>query len=205
MEAKLDRDTFFVNQKHAALGKSKYYVYDDAGAPLFYVERPVKPLQKADISIYHDDSKREHVLTIRQDHRYAALKREYTLIDVTDGHEVGRFQRDNIKSLFRRHWVVSNGSTAPIAHAREDSPAMAAIRRVFEWVPYVSLVVGFIRTNFQISVVNDSGQEVRAGAFNRKLALTDKYVLDMSDDRERRLDRRIALALGILLDTGEAR
>lgn len=205
MEAKLDRDTFYVNQKHTAWGKSKYYVFDDAGTPLFYVERPVKPLQKADISIYADDSKREHVLTIRQDHRYAALKREYTLVDMSDGHEVGHFVRDNVKSLFRRHWVVSNGTPEPIAHAREDSPAVAAIRRVFEWVPYVSLVVGFIRTNFQISVVNDRGQEERAGAFNRKLALTDKYVLDLSDDRARRLDRRIALALGILLDTAEAR
>jgi hypothetical protein len=164
MSERLDRDTFFVNQKHAAWGKSKYYVFDDAGAPLFYVERPVKPFQKADISVYHDDSKREHVLTIRQDHRYAALRREYTLVDMADGHEVGRFKRDNIKSLFRRHWEVSNGTSAAIAHAREDSVALAAVRRILEWVPYVGIVTGFIRTNFQISVIQDSGTEVRVSA-----------------------------------------
>ena len=54
---KLDRDTFLVNQKHRAWMKTKYYVFDESGAPLFYVERPVKPLRKADIVIYDDDTK----------------------------------------------------------------------------------------------------------------------------------------------------
>ena len=33
----------------------------------------------------------------------------------------------------------------------------------------------------------------------------DRYVLDMSGDLSRTLDRRIALALGVMLDTGERR
>ena len=43
------------------------------------------------------------------------------------------------------------------------------------------------------------------GRFNRKLTLFDKYVLDMTSDGARTLDRRIAVALGVLLDTGERR
>jgi len=40
---------------------------------------------------------------------------------------------------------------------------------------------------------------------NRKFTILDRYVLDLTVDKEHRLDRRIALALGILLDTGERR
>ena len=47
--------------------------------------------------------------------------------------------------------------------------------------------------------------EQQVGTFNRKLSFGDKYKLDLTADPDRRLDRRIALATGILLDTGEAR
>jgi hypothetical protein len=113
--------------------------------------------------------------------------------------------RHNIKSWFRRAWHVTHPEGNAIAAAREDTAWLAAVRRVLEWVPYVSIVVGFVRTNFQIYIVGADGVETRAGAFNRKLSFGDKYKLDLGDDAQRLLDRRIALALGIMLDTGEAR
>ena len=39
------------------------------------------------------------------------------------------------------------------------------------------------------------------GHMNRKFQLRDRYVLDLSGDHERRLDRRVAIALAIGLDT----
>ena len=43
------------------------------------------------------------------------------------------------------------------------------------------------------------------GEFNRKFTLLDRYVLDLTHDLQRTLDRRVALALGVMLDTGERR
>jgi hypothetical protein len=43
------------------------------------------------------------------------------------------------------------------------------------------------------------------GEFNKKFSLRDRYVLDLTADKSRFLDRRIALAVGVLLDTGERR
>jgi hypothetical protein len=43
------------------------------------------------------------------------------------------------------------------------------------------------------------------GEFNRKLTLFDRYVIDVRGDVEGILDRRVALALGVMLDTGERR
>jgi uncharacterized protein YxjI len=39
------------------------------------------------------------------------------------------------------------------------------------------------------------------GHLNRKFQLRDRYVLDVSGDTERKLDRRLAVALAIGLDT----
>jgi hypothetical protein len=205
LATKLDRDRFLVNQKHRSWMKSKYYVFDETGAPLFYVERPVKPLRRSDITIYHDDTRAAAVLTVRQDHGYAALRRQYTLTDSESGDSIAHFDRDNIRSLLRRAWTITNPEGTVVAGAREDTAWIAAIRRVFEWVPYVRILVAFVRTNFRLYVVDASGGEQSVGAFNRKLSLGDKYVLDLTDDPGRLLDRRIAIALGILLDTGEAR
>lgn len=205
LATKLDRDKFLVNQKHRSWMKSKYYVFDESGAPLFYVERPVKPLQRSDITIYHDDSRAVAALTIRQDHGYAALHRQYTLIGSESGDAIAHFDRDNIRSLFRRAWTISHPDGSVVAGAREDTAWIAAARRVVEWIPYVSILAGFVRTNFRLHVVGEGGVETSVGAFNRKLSFGDKYALDLTDDPGRLLDRRIALALGILLDTGEAR
>jgi hypothetical protein len=41
--------------------------------------------------------------------------------------------------------------------------------------------------------------------FNRKFTILDRYVLDLSKDSARVLDRRVALAMGVMLDTGERR
>jgi len=43
------------------------------------------------------------------------------------------------------------------------------------------------------------------GEFKRKFTILDRYVLDMSGDPQRLMDRRVALALGVMLDTGERR
>jgi uncharacterized protein YxjI len=206
---KLDRDSFLVNQRHRSWMKSKYYVYDDGGNPLFYVERPVKPLQRANITVYDDDSMASSVLVIRQDHGYAALKREYTLLDASSNAEIAHFSRHNIKSWLRRHWAVTSPDGAPLAHAREDTALLAGLRRVAElvlaFIPFGGLLGAAVRTNFRMLRVAEDGAEVQAGTFNRKFSIGDKYKLDLSEDPLRQLDRRVALALGIMLDTGEAR
>jgi hypothetical protein len=45
----------------------------------------------------------------------------------------------------------------------------------------------------------------KLGEFNRKFTLFDRYVLDMTADTSRAIDRRIALALGVMLDACERR
>jgi len=84
----------------------------------------------------------------------------------------------------------------PIAVALEDSILLSMLRRFF------GPLFGLLRTNFMIMSPDFSDV---LGELNRKLTLFDKYVLDLTHDPDRLLDRRIALALGVMLDTGEHR
>ncbi len=61
---------------------------------------------------------------------------------------------------------------------------------------------GFLRTN--VVFVRDRDED-GVGKFNRKCTLLDRHGLDLSAEAERTFDRRIALALGVMLDTGARR
>jgi hypothetical protein len=80
--------------------------------------------------------------------------------------------------------------------AREDSIILSLLRRL------LGPLFGFLRTNF---IIQAQGSEDVLGEFKRKFTILDRYVLDMSADPQRTVDRRVALALGVMLDTGERR
>ena len=200
---KFDRERFFLNQRRLSL-KEKYYIYDEHGAELFYVERPFQWWGRRDITIYEDDSKRAPVVFITQDHFWEVFHRDYTVAAV-EGQVLARLSRNNFKSLFRRAWDIAQTNTPTLMKAREDSVLLAAIRRIVDLIPYVALLGGIIKTDFHLLIMDSAGNERKIGSFNRRMSVFDKYVLDLSEDRERQLDRRVALAVGILLDTAEKR
>ena len=200
---KFDRDKFFINQKRLSF-KEKYYVYDEQGTELFYVERPIRVFARRNITVFGDDSKSEPLLFISQDHYWEIFHRSFTVADA-DGQVIAKLSRNNFTSLFRRGWIIMAPSGATIARAREDSLLLAAIRRIVQFIPFVALIGGIIKTDFHFLARDSTGNEQKIGAFNRRLTLFDKYVLDLTEDSERKLDRRVALAVGVLLDTAEKR
>ena len=72
---------------------------------------------------------------------------------------------------------------------------MAAIaRRVVDFIPDWGGLIP-IPYNFDILV-----DDRVVGSMNRKFRLRDRYVLDLSGDHERKIDRQVAVALAIGLD-----
>jgi hypothetical protein len=80
--------------------------------------------------------------------------------------------------------------------AKEDSIILSLLRRV------LGPLFGLLRTNF---LITRGDTDMVIGEFKRKFTILDRYVLDLSPDRRRDLDRRLGLALGVMLDTGERR
>jgi len=192
--ARFDRDKFFINRKVMSMG-GKYFIYDENNAQIFYVDRPTFKV-KAHFGVFGDESKNELLLNINQDSALAIINDSFTVLD-PNGVTLGQLKRSGWMSMIRRTWRILDASGAEIAHATEDSIWKALIRRM----PYLSIIGLFLRTNFNI--VRPSGEPV--GAFIRRITVADKHVLDLSADAGRQFDRRLAVALALVLDNAESR
>ena len=244
-----NRDQFLLRQKHFSISE-KYYVWDERGQPLLFVERPahllrnlgaflagvlgaivvgggiiavamatpekVKPFvilagviaaiitlisiavalsAKRHVNFYSDETKRELVLQVFQDKKVAIIRATYTIAD-SMGTVLAHLDKNYIYNLIRKRWYCSSPDGTLICIAKEDSVILSLLRRL------IGPLFGILRTNF-IFVAPDSEQVL--GEFNRKFTILDRYALDLKNDPARLLDRRIALALGVMLDTGERR
>ena len=164
-----------------------------AAVVLVVVSMSLRPLRH--VTVYRDESRAEVVLRVRQDQRVALLTRTYTVLTKA-GEPIATLRKTYIHNVVRKRWYVEAPDGRPLAKAIEDSMVLSLLRRVLG--PFF----GVLRTNFLL--VRGADEEV-VGEFNRKFTLLDRYVLDLSADPGRALDRRIALALAIMLDTGERR
>lgn len=157
----------------------------------------ISPLRH--IYFYADEGKKELLLHVKQDAKMQIVTATYTVVDPTDV-PIGAFSKNNFLSFFRKKWRGNDAAGNPLIVATEDSMILSLLRR------FLGPMFGLLRTNFILLHASDDASEMNVlGEFNRKFALTDKYVLDMSADRSHQIDRRLAVALGVLLDTGERR
>ena len=154
----------------------------------------MKLSKKRHVSFYTGEDRQVCVLEVLQDQKLHFINATYTVL-AADGTVLGQFRKNYLFNLIRRKWDVLDPSGNVTWVAREDSIILSLIRRV---VPYMSL----IRTNF---IFQRPGSDKIVGEFRRKMTILDRYSLDLTADRTRAFDRRVAVALGVMLDTGERR
>jgi uncharacterized protein YxjI len=163
-----------------------------AGAPVAFV-RQKKMAIKEDIRFFADESETEELFRIKARSMFDIGGARY---DVTDaaGAAIGTLEHAFKRSLFRSTWKVTDSDGGEVMTAQERSLPMAVARRLIDFVPEVG---GSIPIPYNFDFLMDGSV---VGHMNRKFQLRDRYVLDVSGDHERRLDRRLALALAIGLD-----
>jgi uncharacterized protein YxjI len=163
-----------------------------AGGPVAYV-RQKRMAIKEDIRFFADEQETQEAFRIKARSIFDIGSARY---DVTDAHgtPIGVLEHVFGKSLLRSTWRVTDADGGEGMTAQERSMPMAIARRVVDVVPSVGECVP---SPDNVDFVMD-GRTV--GHMNRKFQLRDRYVLDLSGDHERRLDRRMAIALAIGLD-----
>lgn len=152
-------------------------------------------LPRRHITIYTDEARTDPVLRITQDQKFSLMRAWYTVHCPEQG-PLGRYMKNYLFNWFRKQWVLFDLDGRRQMIAKEDSMILSLLRR------FLGPLFGLLRTNFIFMV---PGDDRVIGEFNRKFSLFDKYVLDLSADRAQQLDRRLGVALAILLDTGERR
>lgn len=154
----------------------------------------MKLSKKRHVSFYTNEDRTVCVLEVLQDQKFHFINATFTLLGA-DGTVLGRFRKNYLFNLIRRKWDVLDQNGKVVWVAREDSIILSLVRRL---VPFM----GLLRTNF---IFQRPGSDKVIGEFRRKMTILDRYVLDLTADRTRAFDRRIAVALGVMLDTGERR
>ena len=184
----------------APVGSPLRMVIGLAAVLLIFVGAPVVGIAlsvKRHVTFYRDESKRERLLTIIQDKKFQPITMTYTVRDAR-GRPIARLGKNWLFNVIRKRWYVwAPGPDRRLLFvAKEDSIILSLLRR------FLGPLFGLLRTNF---VFMPAGTDDVIGEFKRKFTILDRYVLDMSADPQQLMDRRIAIALGVMLDTGERR
>jgi uncharacterized protein YxjI len=164
------------------------------GAWLIFIYVAIRLSKKRHITFYRGQEGGEKILEVLQERKFEFLTTTFTIRDAK-GKSLARLHKNYLSNILRRKWRLLSISGHQMLLAQEDSIILSLLRRV------LGPLFGLLRTNF---VFVDSQQRI-VGEFQRKMTILDRYVLDMSADQNRRVDRRLALALGVILDTGERR
>ena len=161
------------------------------GGPIAFV-RQKRMAIKEDIRFYADEQETEELFRIKARSIFDIGSARYDVADA-QGTPIGVLEHLFGKSLLRSTWRVTDADGGEVMMAQERSVPMAIARRIVDFVPYGELVP--IPYNFDLVM---DGKVI--GHMNRKFQIRDRYVLDLSGDHDRRLDRRMAIALAVGLD-----
>jgi uncharacterized protein YxjI len=141
---------------------------------------------KEEVTIYTDDSKQYALFSFKR----LDLSSTY---DVTDpqGQPIGTFRKDFKASLLSSTWHLDQPGLG-VTTGSERSKAVAILRRVWDFIPYVENLPFAWPYHFDFTA---NGQETFS--VDKKFGLRDRYVVDIKDPR---LDRRLVIAQAVALD-----
>lgn len=164
-----------------------------AGGPVAFV-RQKKLAIKEDIRFFADESEAQELFRIKGRSFLDTGGSRYH-VTAAEGTEIGVLHHQFGKSLLRTTWVILDPNGVEIAIARERNPLTAILRRGVDFMGDVGMLIP-IPYNFDIL----AGEQA-IGKMDRKFQVRDRYVLDLTGDHDRTLDRRLAIAMAIGLDT----
>jgi uncharacterized protein YxjI len=205
-----EQDRFLIRQRVRLVG-NQYEIYlpgpdgRTEGDLVAFVQQKLAAL-KEDIRFYGDTDKRQELFRLKARQAFDPTAR-YKVTD-PEGNPIGELAKDFKASLAQSKWHLYMPGGAS-AWARERSLPVALLRRAIGLVGLVPLLGALfdllanlipIPYHFDFYI-----GERQIGSLERRYGLRDRYVLDLADDVEHAIDRRVALALAVSMDALQAR
>jgi hypothetical protein len=186
----IEQNIFEFRKQFFKLAGGAFRVYGANQQLLLFSEQKAFKLRE-DFRVYSDEAKTNQVMAIRtpQIIDFAAT---YDVFEMPSGEKAGSLRRKGMKSIIRDEWEILDPNGLLIGKIEEDSMLLALIRR---------FATSLIPQKYHFTV---SGQVV--GSFQQHFnPFVYRATMDLSPDTGRLLDRRLALATGILLLAIEGR
>ncbi len=141
------------------------------------------------------------VMTLLQKEGWQFARQTFTLV-LPGGPTIAVFRRNLFRHAIRSTWhIYSPDGTTLLWSVTEASLFMAVVRRLLLMMTRFSSRT-LPNFSFVFSVVRGGRTVAR---LDRRHHLRDQYTLDLSADATRELDRRIAIAMAVMLDSAEGR
>lgn len=156
----------------------------------FFVKQKAFKL-KEEITVYSDEGQTQPRLQIKA-RSIIDFSATYDVTDVESGENVGALQRQGMKSLLRDEWHILDPNGMQVATIKEDSGALAIIRRfLFNLIP-------------QTFVVSNASGEIgrMKQRFNPFLHV---YDVDLRPTENHEMNPRLGIAAAVLLLAIEGR
>jgi uncharacterized protein YxjI len=202
-----DVDRFTIRQRVRLVG-NRYDVRvarpnDEEGELAAFVQQKTFAL-KEDMRFYADEAKTSELFRVKARQRFDPRAR-YKVTDA-EGKEIGELKKEFKRSLARSTWrVYAPGGDEEVLCATERSLFRSLLRRALSlggFIPIVGDILGLIPIRYHFDFF---AADRNVGSFERRFGLRDRYLLDLSGDKERRIDRRVAIALAVAMDALQAR
>jgi uncharacterized protein YxjI len=156
---------------------------------------------KEDIRFFSDDTKSTEILRIKARQRFDPRAR----YDITtpDGAKIGEIQKVFGKSLLRSTYTIFDASGNEVATVNERKLWVALFRRLVGFVPYVGDFADWLPIPYHFDF--RQGDKLLGTNNRQRWKWRDVYTIDMSEDPERSVDRRLVLAIAVGQDALQAR
>lgn len=182
--------TYLVRRKVFRLFGSAFHIYDPMGNVVFFSER--KPFRlKDDIRLYTGEDMRTEVLRMRA-RQIFDFGATFDIVDSESGERIGALRRKALKSMIRDEWAILDASDSEIGIVQEDSMALALVRRFLS---------NLVPQTWEASL----GGAPLASYHQHFNPFVRKVTVDFTRDTMNALDRRIGIAIAVLLDAVEGR
>ena len=187
-------DHYFLRRKVFRFFGGEFDIYDPGGNLVLHSEQKSFKL-KEDMRLYSDKSRNYEILSIKARH-ILDIGATYDVTDSRSSQPVGALRRKGLKSIFARdEWLILDPQDYMIGMIQEDNLFLGLLRRFMGRLSFLLP---------QKYSVNIGGEPVAffKQHFNPFIL---KYDFNLADDPKKRLDRRLAIAAGILLCAIERR
>jgi uncharacterized protein YxjI len=191
MTDRFEHSTYLVRRKILKLFGAAFHIYDPQGNVVFYSKLKAFKL-KEDIRIYTGEDMQEEVLVIKA-RKILDFSSAYDVVDPNTNEKVGVLKRKGLKSILKDEWILMDANDHDIGRIKEDSTALALLRRFLTGSLLPQKYYGDIGST-QVCTFKQN--------FN---PFVTKINLDFSPDTNNLLDRRLGIAAAVLLTAIEGK
>ncbi len=185
-----EHSTYLLRKQFFKLFGGAFRIYDPMGNLAVFASMKAFKLRE-DITLYPDESKSAEILSIKA-RNIIDFSSAYDVLDPATMQRIGTLKRRGLKSMLKDEWIIMDADENDIGVIREDSWALALVRR-------------FLTNLVPQTFVGEIGA---AEVFRFKQhfnPFVHKISLDFTPDRSNALDRRLGIAAAVLLSAIEGR